>query len=249
MSSWLIPLQKLKFEAKSLFARHPVLRPLHRPFVWWQQYKIWRHYPGESIYDCVVGKHTEFVLDGFQGSANSFATDVFVRCQTRDVRAAHHLHSPAQVIRGVQLGLPVLITVREPVDACLSLTSRWPYVSIRQALRSYIGYYEILLPYSDGIVWSPFDTTTRDLSAAIREVNRQFGSSFDLADDAVAQQVRQAHGPKKDVDEKERRDRIKREKLIELRTGECPALTQVAERLYMKVMRDSSTSYHDHIST
>jgi len=184
----------------------------------------------------VVGSHTELVLDGFQGSANSFATDLFLECQTHPVRVSHHLHSPAQVIEGVRRGLPVLVTIREPVDACLSLTSRWPYVSMKQALRSYLGYYGTLLPYAQHIVWSPFERTTRDLGSAVDEMNERFGTCFDRIDQEAVEKARQAHGPNKDLDEKRKRDQIKQEKLKSLDDGTCESYVQRAETLYSEIV-------------
>lgn len=232
MISPLLALQKLKFEAKSLFARHPKLRLLHQPFVWWQQYKIWTRYPDESPSACVVGNHTEFVLDGFQGSANSYATDIFTKSQSQPVQIAHHLHSPAQVINGVKRGLPVLITIRAPVDACLSLTSRWPYVSMSQALRSYMGYYTALLPYADQIVWSPFHTTIHDLNRAIQSVNSRFDTSFEMTSSSAVDEIRQRHAPEKSHSEKQRRDLIKQEKLLELESTKNKRLAEEAHSLY-----------------
>ena len=170
------PLLQLKFEIRSILAREPWLAPFHRPVIWWTQHK------NRGIIDvreCTVGSDTEFVIDGFQGSGNSFATVAFKRSQSRPVRLAHHLHSPAQILKAVRKNIPVLLTIRDPRGAAVSLVSRWPYVSLNQALRGYVHFYEKIEPCAGHCVVSPFAMTTQHLDTVIDEVNRRFGTAFD----------------------------------------------------------------------
>lgn len=168
---------RLKFEFRSRVAREPWLSPLHRLIVWWTQYKMIGHI---DVHECRVGPKTEFVLDGFQGTANSFATRAFKYAQEDSVRIAHHLHSPAQIIEAVQRDIPTLVTLRNPKDAVASLISRWPYVTPRQGLRSYVKFYRKIEPYTEDFVVSPFDQTTQHLDRVLRAVNKQFGTQFDI---------------------------------------------------------------------
>lgn len=168
-------LLQFKFEVRSALAREAWLGPLYWPVIWWTQHK------NKGIIDvreCAVDDTTEFVIDGFQGSGNSFATVAFKRSQPAPVRLAHHLHSPAQIIKAAHKHLPILVTLREPKGAAISLVSRWPYVSLQQAVRGYIHFYEKILPYADTFVVSPFHLTTRQLDVVINEVNRRYATSF-----------------------------------------------------------------------
>lgn len=177
-----MPLQSLKrlllqfkFEVRSALARESWLAPFHRPVIWWTKHK------NRGIIDvreCEVGDTTEFVIDGFQGSGNSFATVAFKRSQPSTIRLAHHLHSPAQIIKSVEKNLPTLITIREPKGAAISLVSRWPYVSLNQAVRGYVSFYEKIEPYADRFVVSPFHLTTKQLDVIIRAVNQRYGTQF-----------------------------------------------------------------------
>lgn len=232
-------LHKVKFEIRSVLAREPALSLLQRPLIWWQQYKILRYYQdkGASVKECVVGAHTDFVLDGFQGSANSFAADAFLASQTRPVMVAHHMHSPSQIIKGVRLKIPTLVTIRDPVGACLSLTCRWPYVSMQQALRSYIGFYGALEPYVEKIVFSPFYLTTKHLDVSIAAVNERFGTDFDLTDASAIERLQAEHGPSKRTEEEEQaRETLKAEKTQELEVPSCQQVLQKAEALHRRLM-------------
>lgn len=171
------PLLQFKFEVRSILAREPALALLHWPVILWTQHK------NKGIIDvreCTVDDETEFVIDGFQGSGNSFATVAFKRSQANPVKLAHHLHSPAQIIKSARKKLPTLITIREPRGAAISLASRWPYVSLSQAIRGYIHFYEKIEPYASSFVVSPFKLTTKHLDVIIQAVNTRYQTSFDV---------------------------------------------------------------------
>lgn len=164
-----------KFEVRTRCAATPWLAPLHQPTIWWTQWKM------RGLIDtreCQVLPDTTFVIDGFQGSGNSYATEAFKSCQAQPIRLAHHLHAPAQIIKAVQQGVPVLVTLRHPSDAVVSLVSRWPYVGLGQGLRAYIRFYEALTPYLDRMVVSPFAMTTGPIDIVFTAVNDTFGCDF-----------------------------------------------------------------------
>lgn len=225
-------LLQLKFDVRALVAREPALALPHLLVVWWTQRKVHEHI---DVLECRVGPHTEFVLDGFQGSGNSFATVAFKHSQTKRVVLAHHLHAPAQVIAGVRRGLPTLVTIREPRQAVLSLTSRWPYVGVVQALRSYVRYYEKIEPYLDAIVVSPFERTTKHLDDAIREVNHRYGTDF-TPFLPTEENVRIVRGPREHAEGTDtERGVIKDEKAKDFEKPACRLLLARAEAVYQRV--------------
>ncbi|MFB6232003.1 MAG: hypothetical protein ABEL04_12705 [Salinibacter sp.] len=230
-------LQKIKFEYTSFVARDPARAPLYWPNIWWQQYKIWRHYrdEGASPGACFVSSDTEFVLDGFQGSANSFAAAAFQASQERQVAMAHHMHAPAQIIKAVRKGIPTLVTLREPVGTVLSVTSRWPYISVQQALRSYVGFYEKIGPYRRGYVLSTFEETTQHFGRVIQRVNDRFGTDFDVRDDAL-ERMKAKHGPENpSATERHERQVLKTEKADELESLDCAELLRDARDVHRRM--------------
>ncbi len=230
-------LHRLRFEYHSIVASEPRLWLLHRPNIWWQQYKIWRYYRdvGGTIDECVVGPHAELVLDGFQGSGNSFASEAFQRSQGRPVKLVHHLHSPAQIIKAVRMGLPTLVTIRQPTDAVVSLVSRWPYVSLPQALRSYIRFYRKIEPFAYGYVLSPFEQTTRHLDDVIRAVNRRFDTGFRLFE-YTEENMRALRDPEElSSDEALARKALKAQKAEALARPDCTRLLAEAEAVHRRL--------------
>ena len=120
------------------------------------------------------------VIEGFPRSGNSFARRAFIMAQgeTFDVtRIAHHLHVPAQVIRAARWRIPTVLLIRRPKDAVLSLVIRDP-ISVDQALRYYISFYEAVEGYRDSYVLGLFEDVTGDFGRVIERLNERFGTTF-----------------------------------------------------------------------
>ena len=127
----------------------------------------------------VVTPETQLVMEGFPRSANSFARVAFNRAQSERVRIAHGLHVPAQVIRAAQWRIPTLVLIRRPKDAVLSLVIRDP-ISVDQALRYYLSFYETAEKYRDAYVLGLFEEVTEDFGGVIRRINDKFGTTFSV---------------------------------------------------------------------
>lgn len=123
---------------------------------------------------------TELVIEGYPRSANSFAVWAFRLSQQREIKIAHHVHVPAQVIYAAKHGIPTLILIREPADAVIALKIRYPWVSIRDALYAYRLFYKRIQPYFESFVLATFEEVTTDYGKVIRKVNEKFGTRFDV---------------------------------------------------------------------
>ena len=125
----------------------------------------------------VVTPDTQLVIEGFPRSANTFARVAFNRAQSERVRIAHGLHVPAQVIRASTWRIPTLVLIRKPKDAVLSFAIRDP-ISVDQALRYYLSFYETVEGYRDAYVLGLFEEVTEDFGEVIRRINDRFGTTF-----------------------------------------------------------------------
>src|SRR5829696_4316770 len=143
------------------------------PFLFYNFYRLRPNYR-----DLLVDRRTQIVIEGFPRSGNTFAVVAFRQAQRESVRVAHHLHMPAQVIRAAKWGIPTLLLARKPTDAALFLVIREPGVSIRQALKHYISFYEKAANYRDALVVGFFEEVTRDYGAVLERVNAKFGTEF-----------------------------------------------------------------------
>jgi hypothetical protein len=123
-------------------------------------------------------EETDIVIEGFPRTGNTFAVIAFEMAQPEQVSIAHHVHAPASVIHAVRESIPALVLIRAPGDTIPSFVLRYPHLTIGQALRSYVRFYEPLLPLRDRFVLGPFDEVISDFGAVIRRVNRVFGTEF-----------------------------------------------------------------------
>ncbi len=221
------------FSLYSLVAREPSLWMFYQPYLWWSKFK--RQTKGLNPEECQVTAETELVIDGFQGSANSFATEAFQLCQTQPVRLAHHLHSPVQVMKAVKHQVPVWLTIREPADTVISLTSRWPHLSVCQGLKGYIGFYEKLLPYAPSCVVSTFEQTTQQLDQLVSILNQRFDRHFDIIN---VETVNQTIKPRThNAAELERRKPFKKAKKQELGQPQNIRLLADADAIYSEYIK------------
>jgi len=220
--------RQIIFSFRALVAREPGLWLLFQPYIKWDQFK--KKSIGKDETERLVTSDTELVIDGFQGSANSFATSHFKKNQTKSVKVTNHMHSPTQIIQAINQKIAVLLIIREPVGATLSLTSRWSYVSVTQALEAYIGFYTKLKPYKDYFIISTFDLTTQHLDKVVEAVNEKFNKTFDLVD--VAKANTDHANRLRDPQEEARRKAIKQKKRDELSSAKNTQLLAQAETLY-----------------
>jgi hypothetical protein len=126
-----------------------------------------------------VTPDTKLVIEGFPRSGNSFARRAFILAGNEKERIAHHLHVPAQVVRAARWRIPTLVLIRKPRDAVLSLVIRDP-ISVDQALRYYLSFYETAEKYRDAYVLGLFEEVTEDFGRVIQRINDKFGTTFSL---------------------------------------------------------------------
>lgn len=221
--------RNMSFAFRSLVAREKALYFLYYPYIMWGQMKL--RAKNRDPKERIIHSKTELVIDGFQGSANSFATEAFIICQTRKVHLAHHLHSPTQIIGGIEKRLPILLTIREPEGAVVSLIRRWPHLSVNQSLKGYIAFYQKLAKYSDFYVVSNFQQTTQSLDLIIEKLNKKFDTNFDLVDTEKAnQECREKFAGT--PEEVEKNNLIKEKIKAELRSQKNIKLMEQAKEIY-----------------
>jgi len=75
--------------------------------------------------------------------------------------------------------IPTLVLIRKPRDAVLSLVIRDP-ISVDQALRYCISFYETAEKYRDAYVLGLFEEVTEDFGQVIKRINDKFGTTFSL---------------------------------------------------------------------
>jgi hypothetical protein len=126
-------------------------------------------------------RDTEIVIEAYPRCGNTFAHVAFKFAQTKPVNIAHHTHAAAQVIAGAKQKIPTLVIIRPPEDAiCSYLVGGFdPGLTVKQALREYISFYSLIIPFSSAFVVATFEELTQDFGAIIKRINQTYQTSFD----------------------------------------------------------------------
>lgn len=164
------------------------LWPLMIPFTW-KRKRRFKVRPESVPEEARASRDLDLVIDGFPGSANSFATRAFRAMQEKKILIGNHYHSPAETIRAAGMGVPVLMTLRRPADSVSSMVRRWPFVPYQSALRWYVMFYEAIEPHLNRMILSDFPVTTKNLPEVVDGLNAKFGTSFgtQLSPDRMAE--------------------------------------------------------------
>lgn len=129
-----------------------------------------------AVYNGVlISDRTDLVVEGYPRSGNTFAVTAMQFAQEHPLNIARHTHAPAQVIEAARRGLPTLLLVRDPRDACLSLIIREPDISLTFALRRYVRFYSRIAPFWRQYVVASFAQVTDDFSLVTQRLNVRFG--------------------------------------------------------------------------
>ena len=143
---------------------------------------------------------------------------------------AHHLHTPAQVIRAARCQLQTLVLIRNPVDATVSLMVRDPQISASQALRSYVSFYGTIAKYRHAYVLGPYEKVVKDYGKVIGWTNDKFDTQFDCFSHSE-------DNARRIFSRIEELNRAGRESV---RRAECPVIDTNREKLPVNTERASS---------
>lgn len=128
--------------------------------------------------ELLISNKTDIVIEGFPRSANTFAVEAFLHPQNRDIKIAHHIHLPFQIIYACKKNIPTLVVIRNPLDAISSYLVYNQNINIRNAIKYYIKMYEYIYKYKDKFVIAPFEFILKYYDKIINEVNNKYNTNF-----------------------------------------------------------------------
>jgi len=141
---------------------------------------VWS-YPALSFFsnfsDRIVRREMEICIEGFARSGNTYLVAAFALANPM-TRVAHHLHVPQQIVRGVKLGIPVVVVLRSPVESIASLLAVDQRLSAEVAIWSYRNFYRVALQHRQSIFLVSFEDLIRDVDGAIGRINERFNARF-----------------------------------------------------------------------
>ena len=129
------------------------------------------------MFNNFTNSNTQIVIEGYPRSANSSTTSHFHNFNP-NVNIAHHHHVPAQIIRGVESFTPIIVLIRNPIEAIASFKCYEPNISLTLAIKAYISFYKTILPYKSGFIVASFPKVILDFDVVIARLNKKFKTNF-----------------------------------------------------------------------
>lgn len=130
----------------------------------------------------VVRARSDLVLEGFPRSANSFLRESLLAVGP-DLEIASHVHQAPHVRRGVELGVPVVVVVREPLPAVASMLLREPERRAEDLLRWYVRFHAGVWPVVERVSLVGFRAATARLPDVMAGIGHQVGRTLAPAGD------------------------------------------------------------------
>lgn len=178
------PLVRLKFSVREWLGSFPSLIPRLAKGSKWE--------PGAVRPDSMV------CIEAFPRCANTFSVAAF-KLAGNDGHIARHSHLAGQVIRALDLEVPTLIIIREPLGAVSSLKIRRPGLGYAQMLRAFDRFYRLLEPRKEEFCTAEFREVTDDFGKVMARMNAELGTDFEVfehdeaGEEAVFAEIEEMH--------------------------------------------------------
>jgi hypothetical protein len=128
--------------------------------------------------ETLVSSTTGLCVEAPPRSANSFFTKGFSMANP-GVSIAHHHHVPAQVHRAMDLGVPVVTLLRNPIDCALAKAAPTDErFLLGTTLRRWMSFWHGVHDVFDSIVVAQFEDVTRDPASIVGRINSHWSSDF-----------------------------------------------------------------------
>lgn len=160
-----------RFRVRQYAARYP-----------WMFFSLYQLSPHNR--KLMVTRKTRITIEGYPRSANTYAVYAFK--YVNDLQwnqVGHHLHVQAQIIRSVKYKIPVILLIRNPLEAVRSLVVRHDFIPVSEALQDYARFYEDLYRLKDGFVVANFEDVIENFGNITAQLNVKFSCNFNVFPD------------------------------------------------------------------
>jgi hypothetical protein len=124
-------------------------------------------------------ERTHLCIEGYPRSANSFCTRLFWLANPEERNhVAHHTHAIGSIARALRFRIPVILLVRNPVDAIVSACMYKGTEFLDYYVRHYIAFHKWLIQRKSQVVVAEFGLATTNFNEIIDRVNKKYGVAF-----------------------------------------------------------------------
>lgn len=130
-----------------------------------------------SMQSLLPTPESDVYVDGFPRSANSYSFYALKQSNPQ-ARVAGHCHSADATKRALELEVPTMLLLREPLPVVASFTQFVPGLSVRSALSHYQRFHQRLSRLRDDLFVARFEDVVDDFGVVIERFNAATGASL-----------------------------------------------------------------------
>ncbi|MCW4049050.1 MAG: hypothetical protein NWE89_04865 [Candidatus Bathyarchaeota archaeon] len=140
--------------------------------------KLYTLYSKLKKEDLYVNAETDICIEGYPRSGNTYLYKL-IKELNLELKTANHKHSVGHIKQALYIGKPVVILVRNPLDAITSELIRYSRdgQNISKhlfAINHYIQFYDYVSEVSNQVTLVTFDKLTQNTEAVLEELNSKF---------------------------------------------------------------------------
>jgi len=119
-----------------------------------------------------INQNTDIIVEGFPRSGNSFLVFYLKKISKNKINIASHTHHPAHVMKGYKEKKTIIIVIREPIDAVVSLFIFYKKkIKFELLIDEYISFYNRIFKYKDEFIILNFETIIKNPKKVINIIN------------------------------------------------------------------------------
>jgi len=137
----------------------------------------------KTPYLMVKKGETKICIEGYPRSSNSYLVRMFRLANNTPFgcHICHHTHSIHSVRKAIKFKIPVLIIIRNPIDAIISncfYVGKFNRQIISIEINKYLDFYSWVSKNLDKIVLVKFEGTISNFNLVITKLNKRFDTKF-----------------------------------------------------------------------
>jgi hypothetical protein len=130
-----------------------------------------RKFAGQDSKQLLCNKNSALCLEAYPSSANAFLCSV-LKYSNKDLNIARHTHSIANIKIALKYNIPVVIIIRDPLEAISSRVVRFKK-GIERSIFEYLNFYEFVTEHLDRIVVVSFEDVVNNTSSVLRKIREK----------------------------------------------------------------------------
>lgn len=121
--------------------------------------------------ELLINNETEYLIEGFPRSGNSFLV-FYLKQLSKKISIASHTHHPAHVFKAIKDKKKIIIVIRDPIDAIVSLYLFYnKEIYFNLLINEYISFYKAIQKFKNKFIIIEFKNIIKNPKKVIKMIN------------------------------------------------------------------------------